>query len=83
VSCPIRCQHIARTLRSFTDDLGFWFHPEQQTQKRIARFHAPQIGTTLRGQCSFIENFSGENGHLLRKAPYGNQWILNPRWHLA
>jgi len=29
----------------------------------------------LRGLYSFIENFGGSNGHLLRKALYGNQGI--------
>jgi len=60
---------------TFTDYTGYWFHPEQQAWKLIARFHAPQDGKTLRGLYSFSENFSGENGHLLRKALYGNQWI--------
>ena len=29
----------------------------------------------MRGLYSFSENFAGRNGHLLRKALYGNQWI--------
>ena len=29
----------------------------------------------MRGLYSFSENFGGSNGHLLRKALYGNQWI--------
>ena len=29
----------------------------------------------MRGLYSFSENFGGANGHLLRKALYGNQWI--------
>ena len=36
----------------------------------------------MRGLYSFSENFGGANGHLLRKALYGNQWIRTPdgRW---
>lgn len=58
-----------------TDYTGYWFHPEENQWKLIASFHAPQDGKYLRGLYSFSENFSGENGHLLRKARFGNQWI--------
>ena len=36
----------------------------------------------MRGLYSFSENFGGANGHLLRKARYGNQWIRTAegRW---
>ncbi len=29
----------------------------------------------MKGLYSFSENFSGENGHLVRKATFGNQWL--------
>jgi len=32
----------------------------------------------MRGLYSFSENFVGRNGHLVRKALYGNQWIAEP-----
>ena len=32
----------------------------------------------LRGLHSFSENFGGDNGHLLRKALYGPQWVADP-----
>ena len=38
---------------------------------------APHEGGWLRGLYSFSENFGGSNGHLRRKALYGNQWIRN------
>jgi len=38
---------------------------------------APKEGKYLRGLYSFSENFSGRNGHVLRKALYGNQWFRN------
>lgn len=60
---------------SFTDYTGYWFHPEANQWKLLARFHAPQDGKYLRGLYSFSENFSGETGHLVRKARFGNQWI--------
>ena len=54
---------------------GYWFHPEQQKWMLLAKFHAPHDGESLRGLHSFSENFGGANGHLLRKALYGPQWI--------
>ena len=54
---------------------GYWFHPEQQKWMLLAKFHAPHDGEFLRGLHSFSENFGGANGHLLRKALYGPQWI--------
>ena len=58
-----------------TDYSGYWFHPAEQQWKLIASFRAPKDGKHLRGLHSFSENFSGETGHMLRKARYGNQWI--------
>lgn len=54
---------------------GFWFHPEHKEWQLIASFRAPKDGNWLRGLYSFSENFGGSNGHLVRKALYGNQWI--------
>ncbi len=54
---------------------GFWFHPEKRHWMLIASFRAPKDGKALRGLYSFSENFNGNNGHLQRKALYGNQWI--------
>lgn len=60
---------------TFTNYTGYWFHPEEQQWKLLARFHAPKDGKYLRGLYSFSENFAGETGHVVRKALYGNQWI--------
>jgi Domain of unknown function (DUF3472) len=60
---------------TFTDYTGYWFHPEEQQWKLLARFHAPKDGKYLRGLYSFSENFSGDTGNVVRKALYGNQWI--------
>lgn len=57
---------------------GYWWHPEQKAWMLIAAMKAPKDGGLLHGLYSFSENFGGSNGHLLRKAYYGNQWI-----HLA
>lgn len=61
---------------------GYWFHPEHAKWMLIASFRAPKDGNWLRGLYSFSENFGGNNGHLLRKALYGNQWIRleNGEW---
>jgi hypothetical protein len=54
---------------------GFYFHPDQKHWVLISSWKAPKDGGYLRGLYSFSENFGGSNGHLLRKALYGNQWI--------
>ena len=41
----------------------------------ISSWRAPKDGGWLRGLYSFSENFVGDNGHLVRKGLYGNQWI--------
>ena len=58
-----------------TDYAGYFFHPEKKEWMLIASFRAPKDGKLLRGLHSFSENFGGSNGHLLRKARYGPQWI--------
>lgn len=53
---------------------GYWFHPEDNQWMLISSWNAPKEGGYMRGLHSFSENFLGENGHLVRKALYGNQW---------
>ncbi len=57
---------------------GYWFHPEQGKWMLISSWQAPKEGGWIRGPHSFSENFGGNNGHLLRKALYGNQWVREP-----
>ncbi len=61
---------------------GYFFIPEIQKWKLIACFKAPKDGKPLRNLYSFSENFVGNNGQLLRKAYFGNQWIRreNGEW---
>jgi hypothetical protein len=54
---------------------GYWFHPEQKKWMLISSWKAPKDGGYLHGLYSFCENFDGANGHLRRKALYGNQWF--------
>jgi hypothetical protein len=54
---------------------GYWFHPEKKAWMLISSWQAPRDGGYLHGLYSFSENFGGSNGHLLRKARYGNQWL--------
>jgi hypothetical protein len=54
---------------------GFYFRPDTKQWMLISSWKAPKEGGWLRGLYSFSENFGGSNGHLLRKALYGNQWI--------
>jgi hypothetical protein len=71
------------TNQTFTIYSGYWFHPEQQEWMLISSWRAPKDGGWLRGLYSFSENFGGANGHLVRKALYGNQWLrMNTgQWH--
>ena len=57
---------------------GFWFHPEQKQWMLISSWNAPKTGDWLHGLYSFSENFGGSNGHLQRKALFGNQWARTP-----
>ena len=61
---------------------GYWFHPEKKQWTLISSWNAPKTGDWLRGLYSFSENFGGSNGHLRRKALFGNQWIRTDtgRW---
>jgi hypothetical protein len=54
---------------------GFYFRPDKKEWMLISSWKAPKDGGWLRGLYSFSENFGGSNGHLVRKALYGNQWI--------
>ncbi|MBP7053898.1 MAG: DUF3472 domain-containing protein [Phycisphaerae bacterium] len=61
---------------------GYYFHPERRQWFLISSWKAPKEGGYMRGLYSFSENFGGANGHLFRKALYGNQWIrtADGRW---
>ena len=54
---------------------GYYFRPDTSEWMLISSWKASKEGGYLRGLYSFSENFSGNNGHVLRKALYGNQWI--------
>jgi hypothetical protein len=54
---------------------GYYFRPDTKEWMLISSWKAPKEGGYLRGLYSFSENFSGNNGHVRRKALYGNQWI--------
>ena len=54
---------------------GYYFHPDKKKWMLISSWNAPKEGRYMRGLYSFSENFGGANGHVLRKALYGNQWI--------
>ena len=60
---------------TFTIFSGYWFHPEKKEWMLISSWRAPKDGGWLRGLYSFSENFGGNNGHIVRKALYGNQWL--------
>ena len=61
---------------------GYYFHPDTKQWVLISSWKTPKEGGYLRRLYSFSENFGGSNGHVLRKALYGNQWIRTAegRW---
>lgn len=63
------------TNQTFTVYSGYYFHPDQMEWILISSWIAPREGGWLRGLYSFSENFAGQNGHLRRKALYGNSWM--------
>ncbi|MBC8354967.1 MAG: DUF3472 domain-containing protein [Planctomycetes bacterium] len=56
---------------------GYYFRTDTKQWMLISSWKAPKEGKYLRGLYSFSENFAGRNGHVVRKALYGNQWIRN------
>jgi len=54
---------------------GYYFRPDEKRWMLISSWRAPKEGGLMRGLYSFSENFGGANGHLLRRASYGNQWV--------
>lgn len=61
---------------------GYCWFPERERFVLIASFRAPKDGGFLRGLYSFNENFAGQNGDLLRRCEFGNQWVRtrDGRW---
>ncbi|HWX22820.1 MAG TPA: DUF3472 domain-containing protein [Candidatus Binatia bacterium] len=61
---------------------GYYFVPGKKCWMLISSWRAPREGGYLHGLHSFGENFGGANGHLRRKALYGNQWVrtADGRW---
>lgn len=51
--------------------------------KLIARFQRPKTDKHITGFHSFLENFANNQGHIGRRALYGNQWVLDTegKWH--
>ena len=54
---------------------GYYFRPDLKRWMLISSWRAPKEGKLLRGLYSFSENFSGRNGHVLRRARFGQQWV--------
>lgn len=74
---------VKPTDETHTTYSGYWFSPDQNQWMLISSWNAPKEGGYIRGLHSFSENFLGENGHLVRKALYANQWYRTSdgKWH--
>jgi len=68
----VTAEPVSKTHTTFA---GYYYRPDRREWMLISSWRAPQEGKHLRGLYSFSENFSGENGHVLRKSLYGNQWM--------
>ncbi len=68
---------------TFTVFSGYYLHPDSRRWMLISAWRAPKEGGALRGLHSFSENFWGSSGNVVRKARYGQQWLLdaNGQWH--
>ncbi len=73
---PQRFMVTARPVTGgFTIYSGHYFRPDRKQWMLISSWRAPKDGGWMRGLHSFSENFDGSNGHLRRKALFGNQWV--------
>jgi hypothetical protein len=66
----------AQPVGETTTYTGYFYLNDSRAWKLIASFRAPKDGKYLSSLYSFIENFWGTNGHKMRKAYFGNQWIV-------
>ena len=84
---PLQPQRFLLTARpvdvTHTIYSGYYFDRDNRRWLLIASWKAPKDGGYLHGLHSFSENFGGANGHLQRKALYGNQWVrtADGQWH--
>jgi hypothetical protein len=62
---------------------AYFYSPDQQEWRLIARFLRPQTNTWNTRPHGFLESFLTRNGHLGRKAFYHNQWAADTEgtWH--
>ncbi|CAN5281284.1 hypothetical protein BH11BAC6_BH11BAC6_12830 [soil metagenome] len=58
---------------------AYFYAPELHAWKFIAAFRSAKDGAYLHHLYSFVENFSGVNGQLQRKAYFGNQWVQDEK----
>ncbi|MCP4377069.1 MAG: DUF3472 domain-containing protein [bacterium] len=58
---------------------GYYFRLDKKKWMLISSWKAPKEGGYMRGLYSFSENYVGANGHILRRALYGNQWICTDK----
>lgn len=54
---------------------AYFYATELSAWKFIAAFRSPKDAAYLHHLYSFVEDFSGVNGQLYRKAYFGNQWV--------
>ncbi|MDR0414701.1 MAG: DUF3472 domain-containing protein [Prevotellaceae bacterium] len=69
-------QDIGFTDYKAVDYVGYIFDPAAGEWKLVSWLRRRTNNLTYyRSAYSFVENFSGESGNLMRKACFGNQWI--------
>lgn len=65
------------TERNHTDYTAYFYSPEKGKWELIASFRRPHTHTYLSNLYSFLENFAPDQGDIVRKAQYKNQWIYD------
>ena len=62
---------------------SWFFAPEVGKWQLMASFKRPKINTYLTSFHGFLENFEPENGYMVRKALWSNQWVrlTNGTWN--
>jgi hypothetical protein len=81
-------RNIGFTGYAATDYIAYFYDPDKSEWRLMAWLRRPylfprqEVPHYYEDAYSFVENFSGETGHLLRKACFGNQWIRlkNKTW---
>lgn len=55
---------------------SYFFATDENSWRLIASFRRPKTDTWYKGAHSFLENFIPDQGYIIRKVLFGNQWAI-------